>query len=60
VAEPFSPDELQQIHDRALELAQDQESDASLRTGLQLFAEAAANLMPKIGGTPADADVQSD
>jgi hypothetical protein len=57
VAEAFSPEELQQIHDRAMELAQDQESDASLRTGLQLLAEAAANLMPKIGGTPADADV---
>jgi hypothetical protein len=57
VAEPFSPEELQQLHDRAMELAQDQESDASLRTGLQLFAESAANLMPKIGGVPDDADV---
>lgn len=57
MAEPFSPEELQQLHDRAMELAQDQESDASLRTGLQLLAEAAANLMPKIGGTPADADL---
>ena len=57
MAEPFSPEELQQLHDRAMELAQDQESDASLRTSLQLLAEAAANLMPKIGGTPADADL---
>lgn len=57
MAEPFSPDELQELHDRAMQLAQDQESDASVRTGLQLLAEAAANLMPKIGGTPSDADV---
>jgi hypothetical protein len=57
VAEPFNPDELQELHDRAMELAQDQESDASLRTALQLFAESAANLMPKIGGTPDDADL---
>jgi hypothetical protein len=57
VAEPFSPDELQELHDRAMELASEQESDASVRTALQLFAESAANLMPKIGGVPDDADV---
>jgi hypothetical protein len=57
VAEPFSPEELQELHDRALELASEQESDASIRTALQLFAESAANLMPKIGGVPDDADV---
>ena len=57
MAEPFSPDELQELHDRAMELAQEQESDASLRTALQLLAEAAVNLMPKIGGTPDDAIV---
>ena len=57
MADPFSPDELQELHDRAMALAQEQESDASIRTALQLFAESAANLMPKIGGTPDDADV---
>jgi len=49
VAEPFTEDELKALEERALELAHEQESDASLRAALQLFAEAAANLAPKVG-----------
>jgi hypothetical protein len=49
VAEPFTEEELQALEKRALELAHEQESDASLRAALQLFAEAAANLAPKVG-----------
>ena len=49
VAERFTQEELQQLQDRAHELAQDQESDAGLRAALQLLAEAAGNLIPKVG-----------
>ena len=34
-------------------LAQEQEMDASLRTALQLLAEAAANVVPKLPTAPA-------
>jgi hypothetical protein len=49
VADQFSEDELKAIEKRAAELAHEQESDASLRAALQLFAEAAANLATKVG-----------
>jgi len=49
MAEPFTQTELKELQDRANDLAtNDSESDASLRTALQLFAEAAANLIPKL------------
>jgi hypothetical protein len=59
VAEPFTEDELQGIADRANELAHDQEADASLRTGLQLLAEAAANLVPKVATASSPGDLPS-
>jgi hypothetical protein len=49
VAEPFTPEELRALQERADELALEQETDASLRTALQLLAEAAGNLIPKVG-----------
>jgi hypothetical protein len=49
VPDQFTEDELKAIEKRALELAHEQESDASLRAALQLFAEAAANLATKVG-----------
>ena len=49
MAERYTQEELQQLQDRAHELAQDQESDAGLRAALQLLAEAAGNLIPKVG-----------
>ena len=49
MAEHFTQEELQQLADRANELATEQESDAGLRAALQLLAEAAANLIPKVG-----------
>ena len=49
MAEPFTQTELHELQDRANDLAtNDSESDASLRTALQLFAEAAGNLIPKL------------
>ncbi len=59
MAERFSQQELQELHDRAMELAQEQEADASLRTGLQLLAEAAANLVPKIPTAPSPSTEES-
>jgi hypothetical protein len=56
VAERFSQEELQELADRATELAHEQEQDASLRTALQLLSEAAANLIPKIPTAPAPED----
>ncbi len=56
VAEPFSQEELQELQDRAMELAQEQEQDASLRTALQLLGEAAGNLIPKVATAPAPPD----
>ena len=49
MAEMFTQEELQELQDRSNELASANDADASLRTGLQLLAEAAANLIPKIG-----------
>ena len=53
MAELFTQEELQEIQDRAMELAHEQEQDASLRAALQLLAEAAGNLVPKIPTAPA-------
>ena len=50
MADLFTEQELQQVHDRALELASQYEDDASLRAALQLLAESAANLIPKVTG----------
>ena len=47
MAENFSVDELEELRDRAHALATD-EQDASLRAALQLLAEAADNLVPKV------------
>jgi hypothetical protein len=49
MAEHFTQEELQEIQDRANELAREQESDPGLRAALQLLAEAAGNLIPKVG-----------
>jgi len=48
VAERFTSEELEELQQRATELALEQESDASMRTALQLLGEAAANLGAKI------------
>ena len=56
MAERFSQEELQELADRAMELAHEQEQDASLRAALQLLAESAANLIPKIPTAPAPED----
>lgn len=47
MAELFTAEELEAIRDRAHELATDEE-DAGLRAALQLFGEAAENLIPKV------------
>ncbi|MDP8910460.1 MAG: hypothetical protein M3M94_00145 [Actinomycetota bacterium] len=57
MAELFSPQELEEIERRAHELASEHESDAGLRAALQLLAEAAGNLLPKVrfeGARPSD------
>lgn len=48
MAEEFTHDELQELQQRAEKLASEHESDASLRTALQLFQEAAGNLQVKL------------
>ncbi len=48
MAQPFTQEELEQLQQRAMELSHEQESDAGLRSALQLFAEAAGNLAHKI------------
>ena len=48
MAERFTSEELEQLQQRATELAHEQESDAGLRAALQLLAEAAGNLSAKI------------
>ena len=53
MTERFTAEELQALHERAMALAQEQEMDASLRTALQLLAEAAANVVPKLPTAPA-------
>ena len=52
MADLFSQEELQEIERRAHELATEHESDAGLRAALQLLAEAAGNLIPKVGDAP--------
>jgi hypothetical protein len=54
VADLFTPQELEQLQERALRLASENEDDASLRTALQLLAEAAGNLIPKVTAAGAD------
>ncbi len=48
MAELFTRQELEELQQRAEELSQEHESDASLRTALQLFGEAAGNLIPRV------------
>jgi hypothetical protein len=48
VAELFTREELKQIEDRAYELSQQHDDDPSLREALQLLAEAARNVQPKL------------
>ena len=48
MAELFTQQELEEIQERAMQLASEREDDASLRTALQLFGEAAGNLIPKV------------
>ncbi len=52
MAELFSEQELEEIRDRAHDLAADEE-DAGLRASLQLLAEAADNLIPKVRASEA-------
>jgi hypothetical protein len=49
VAEPFTEQELEDLRDRAHELARD-EDDPGLRSALQLLGETADNLIPKVRG----------
>lgn len=49
---PFSREELEGIHERAMQAAPELE-DASLRTALQTFGEAAKNLATKLPGAEA-------
>ena len=44
----FTQAELEELQQRATELAQEHESDASLRAALQLLAEAAGNVVPRV------------
>ena len=48
MAELFTSQELEELQQRATELASEHESDAGLRSALQLLAEAAGNLVHKI------------
>lgn len=48
----FTREELESIHERATNHALE-ETDASLRTALQAFGEAAANLAAKLPGSEA-------
>jgi hypothetical protein len=47
VAELFTEDELKEIEDRAYQLSREQD-DPGLRDALQLLAEAARNVAPKL------------
>ena len=53
----FTSRELEELQERALRLASEYEDDASLRAALQLLAESAGNLIPKV--TAAGADEQT-
>ena len=44
----FTEQELQEIQDRAMQLAHEHEADAGLRAALQLLAETAGNLIHKL------------
>ena len=48
VAELFTAEELEELQQRAQDLAFEHESDASLRAALQLLGEAAGNLIPRV------------
>ena len=48
VAEMFTQAELEELQQRAQDLSQEHESDASLRAALQLLGEAAGNLIPRV------------
>lgn len=48
MAELFTEHELEEIRERAHELAVENEEDAGLRSALLLFSEAADNLIPKV------------
>ncbi len=47
MAEAFTEQELEELRDRAHELARD-EDDPGLRSALQLLGETANNLIPKV------------
>jgi hypothetical protein len=49
---PFTREELESIHERAMQHATDAD-DASIRTALQAFGEAAKNLAVKLPGAEA-------
>ena len=49
---PFTREELEDIHERAMGYAPEAE-DASIRTAIQAFGEAAANLAAKLPGAEA-------
>ena len=49
MAELFTREELEELERRARELAHDYDDEPSLRESLQLLAETAANLVPKLG-----------
>jgi hypothetical protein len=48
VADLFTKAELEELQTRALELADEHSTDAGLRAALQLFGEAAGNLIPRV------------
>ena len=54
MADLFTSQELEQLQERASQLASEYEDDASLRAALQLLAEAAGNLIPKVTAAGAD------
>ena len=48
MADLFTHEELKELEDRAYELAQQHDDDPSLRQALQLLAEAARNVQPRL------------
>ena len=52
MADLFTREELEQLQARASQLASEYEDDASLRAALQLLAEAAGNVVPKLPTAP--------
>ena len=55
----FTSQELEELQERALRLASEHEADASLRAALQLLAESAGNLIPKVAAAGADEQAAS-